>query len=274
MSPTMAMRSPSKPPAPSAGADRVAVEQRLGGVLVPAVAGVDDAGVGPAGDLPRHAGRAVADDDGVDAHRRRCVSTVSRRLSPLFTLDEPTPRRSSCRPTAAWPRSRSDSRVRVESSKNSDTTVLPRSAGTFGIGRRVDLDHVVGQVEQLDEVRRAPSSSIERRCCVVMAVARSTLADARRRRASRRPSSSRAGRQVLAHVVGPDRQLAVAAVDQHGELHRPGPAVVVERVEGGPHGAAGEEHVVDEDDAWRRRGRPGCRVTAPGTTGRRPMSSR
>ena len=58
-------------------------------------------------------------------------------------------------------------------------------------------------------------------------------------------SSRRVG-QVLADVVGPDRQLAVAAVDHHGELHRPGPAVGVEGVEGGADRAAGEEHVVDQ----------------------------
>ena len=54
-------------------------------------------------------------------------------------------------------------------------------------------------------------------------------------------------RQVLAHVVGPDRQLAVTAVDQHGELDRPRPAEVAERVQGRAHGPAGVEHVVDED---------------------------
>src|SRR5436309_320034 len=56
------------------------------------------------------------------------------------------------------------------------------------------------------------------------------------------------GGQVLAHVVGADRQLAVAPVDHDRELDGPGPAVVVDRVERGPDGAAGEEHVVDEDD--------------------------
>ena len=55
-------------------------------------------------------------------------------------------------------------------------------------------------------------------------------------------------RQVLADVVGPDRQLAVAAVAEHGELHPLGPAVVEERLDRGAHGAAGEEDVVDEDD--------------------------
>jgi hypothetical protein len=39
----------------------------------------------------------------------------------------------------------------------------------------------------------------------------------------------------------------MAPVDHHGQLHGPGPAEVVQGVERGPDGAAGEEHVVDED---------------------------
>jgi hypothetical protein len=54
------------------------------------------------------------------------------------------------------------------------------------------------------------------------------------------------GGHVLAHVVGPDRQLAVPAVDEHRQLHRAGSAVVGEGVERGPHGAAGHQDVVDE----------------------------
>ena len=56
------------------------------------------------------------------------------------------------------------------------------------------------------------------------------------------------GRQVLADVVGADRQLAVAAVAEHRELHPLRAAVVEERLDRGAHGAAGEEDVVDEDD--------------------------
>ena len=56
------------------------------------------------------------------------------------------------------------------------------------------------------------------------------------------------GRQVLADVVGADRQLPVAAVDEHRELDRSGPAELEQRVERGARGAAGEEHVVDEHD--------------------------
>ena len=59
--------------------------------------------------------------------------------------------------------------------------------------------------------------------------------------------SPRAVGQVLADVVGADRQLAVAAVDEHGELDARGPAVVEERLDRGADRAAGVEDVVDED---------------------------
>src|SRR4051812_244866 len=39
------------------------------------------------------------------------------------------------------------------------------------------------------------------------------------------------GRQVLPHVVGADRKLAVAAVDEDGELDPVGPPVVEERLD-------------------------------------------
>ena len=79
-----------------------------------------------------------------------------------------------------------------------------------------------------------------------------------------------AGREVLADVVGPDRQLPVAAVDHHGELHGPQPPVGVEGVEGGSDRAPGEEDVVDEHHDrpvevdrdvgdGLRAGRGGCR---------------
>ena len=66
------------------------------------------------------------------------------------------------------------------------------------------------------------------------------------------------GRQVLADVVGPDRQLAVAAVDQHGELHgaRAGRGRTARRARRGSCGRR---------TARRRRGRPSCR--RPRSTG-------
>ena len=56
------------------------------------------------------------------------------------------------------------------------------------------------------------------------------------------------GGHVLADVVGAQRQLAVAAVDEHGELHGAGPADVAQRVQGRADGPTGIEDVVDEDD--------------------------
>jgi hypothetical protein len=57
-----------------------------------------------------------------------------------------------------------------------------------------------------------------------------------------------AGRHVLADVVGADRELAVTAVDQADQLDGAWSAQVDQRVQGGARGAAGVQHVVDQDD--------------------------
>ena len=58
-----------------------------------------------------------------------------------------------------------------------------------------------------------------------------------------------AGRgERAADVVGADRQLAVAAVDEHGQLDAGRPAEVDQLVERGAHRPAGEQYVVDEHD--------------------------
>src|SRR5690606_33432948 len=43
-------------------------------------------------------------------------------------------------------------------------------------------------------------------------------------------------------------QLSAAAIDQHGQAHAVGPAVVIEFVEHGAYGAARVEHVVEHQD--------------------------
>ena len=55
-------------------------------------------------------------------------------------------------------------------------------------------------------------------------------------------------RDVLADVVGPDRQLAMAAIDEDREADRLRPPEVDEGVHRGPDRAAGVQDVVDEDD--------------------------
>ena len=65
-------------------AHREAVEQRLGRVLVPAVAGVDHVGaLDPVGHLVGRAGRGVADDHGVDAHGLDRLDGVAQALALL-----------------------------------------------------------------------------------------------------------------------------------------------------------------------------------------------
>src|SRR5207245_11265334 len=56
------------------------------------------------------------------------------------------------------------------------------------------------------------------------------------------------GRQVLADVVGADRQLPMAAVDEDGQLDHLRPTEVDQRVEGRADRPAREENVVDQHD--------------------------
>src|SRR6266540_1930303 len=58
----------------------------------------------------------------------------------------------------------------------------------------------------------------------------------------------RRARDVLADEVRLDGQLAVAAVDEHGQLHPARTAKVVQRVERGAGGPAAEQHVVHHHD--------------------------
>jgi len=55
------------------------------------------------------------------------------------------------------------------------------------------------------------------------------------------------GGEVLAHEICFDRQLAVAAVDEHGQLNALGPAKVIERIHRRARGSAAEKNVVDQN---------------------------
>ena len=136
--------------------------------------------------------------------------------------------------------------MRVDSSKKSVATTLPRRVGTLGTERRstsakasatrrTSAMPVGPEVGDRERCSRSPRHLSSRVPIQTPSSPTSTI------------SSRRVG-QVLAHVVGADGQLAVAAVDHDGELDGAGPAEVVERVEGGPDGAPGEEDVVDQHD--------------------------
>ena len=163
-----------------------------------------------------------------------------------------------------------DVRVRVESSKNRLTTVRPRSVGSFFTDRS-DSRLISSAVSRMSTASSRDRSAAESRCRVTAGppVSRRVGRRAGRRRGTAggrgglpdehrvpavhlleqdvhhlRPGS----RDVLADVVGADGQLAVSAVDEHRQLDDPRPAVLGQRVKRRPNRAAGEQHVVDEDD--------------------------
>ena len=58
------------------------------------------------------------------------------------------------------------------------------------------------------------------------------------------------GLHHAADIARFDGQLAMAAIDQHQQLHARRPSLVEQRVERGADGAAGVEHVVHQDDVF------------------------
>ena len=180
------------------------------------------------------------------------VSTVSRSDSPFFSDEEPAAKESTSADIRLAAVSK-DMRVRVESSKNRVATVRPRRAGTLGLARRPTstkesatrstsadpLGVEVVHAEQVGGERAHRLTSSPERHAVVGDVDHLVPA----------------GGQVLAHVVGPDGQLAVAPVDHHRQLDHLGPSVLAQGVEGGPDGPPGEQHVVDQHHGGRRSGR-------------------
>ena len=219
----------------------------------------------------RRARRAVPDHDRVGAHRlqrqRGVLEALALRHARALGREVDDVGAESRLAAAS-----NEIRVRVESSKKRLTTVRPRRVGQL-------LDRPVGERAQLGggvEDRRArrrgsgrrrradgASCGTPSRCRSAAMITHGVRAVSGRRsrlEASTCDALGQRGREVLADEVGADRQLAVPAVDEHGELDRPGPADVVERVERGPDGAAAEEHVVDEhDDGVVDAARPGCR---------------
>ena len=109
------------------------VEQALRGMLVLAVARVDDVAPDPLAEELRGTRRPVADDHHVDPHRLE-ISAVSTRVSPLDT-DEPAVATLTVSALSRFSANSNEMRVRVDASKNRLTMVLPRRAGTFLMGR-------------------------------------------------------------------------------------------------------------------------------------------
>ena len=180
---------------------------------------------------------------------------VSLSVSPFSTAEPLALRARVSAESRLAARSKLDD-VRVEASQKRLMMVRPRSVGTFLMSRSSTGQEALGRVEQqLDvgprEVLDADQvslghghASLAHEDDLVDAVA---LGDAHA------DALARGRGQVLADVVGPDGQLAVAAVHEDRELHGRRPPVVEQGVDGGADGAPRVEHVVDEDDRARRR---------------------
>ena len=211
------------------------VEQRLGGVLVGAVAGVDARAPRI---QPALASRCGAPQAGcrittASAPIASRVSAVSFRLSPLETL-EPLAEKLITSADSRLAAASNEIRVRVESSKNRLTTVRPRSVGSFLISPLLGGGHLARRCRGSAIASCAAQVGGATAGAVMRATACRSRSGAVRRRVRPRPSDQdlvapsisleqhldplgAGGRQVLADVVGADRQLAVAPVDQHGQ---------------------------------------------------------
>ena len=128
------------------GAHGVGVEQCLGRMGVPAVAAVDDAGSRPPLDLPWHAARLVADDEGVDAHRRHRLDRVAEALSLVDARRPGGERHHIGRQPLGRRLERQPGSRRVLEEHVADRA--PAQRRHLRVGPGVDVDHVVGEVEE------------------------------------------------------------------------------------------------------------------------------
>ena len=167
--------------------------------------------------------RSMADDERVDAHRGDRLDRVAQALALVEArLRHGERHRVGRQPLGGRLEAQAGAgRVLEEDAAHG----LAAQRRHLRVGAAVDLGHVVGEVEEAHDAVGAEVVDRQQRSCRCVAAASrdhhpvgvggDLLVGARR--------------QVLADEVGTDRQLAVAAVDEHGELHRSRPAVVATR---------------------------------------------
>src|SRR3954464_2923691 len=145
-------------------------------------------------------------------------------------------------------------RVRVDGSKNRLKTLFPRSSGTFFTSRSVTPTNDSAVRRICIRISRG-RPSIESRCCSSPFSLSCGLRCTVRLEHEREPpvrlalqAKAHAGRHVelRAAVLSGDGELPPAAIGQHHERDARRPTVVEELVHRRAHGAAGIEHVVDQ----------------------------
>src|SRR5687767_6123525 len=186
--------------------------------------------------------------------------TVSSSVSPLVVEEAPTFRLMTSAESLLAAISKVV-RVRVEFSKNTLKIDLPRSNGTFFTSRS-DTETNWSAVSRMWRTSSAGSPSVVRRCLNRPSGPTCRLALGERLIRSLGPLDR--GEAQLAVVVGKDqllvgcdldpradevrrhRQLAPAAVGEHGEAHRARAAEVEELVQRRAQRPPGVQHVVDQ----------------------------
>ena len=228
-------------------------------MLVLAVARVHDVRVGEPRDELRRADRRMPHDDDVRARTPRASAPCPSATPPC----PPTSRRSgatSCRPRDASPRARS-SQASASTTRRTGSRPCGRGASGASSPRDRATPRATGRCRGRARRRRArgPRSRGDVAAEVRAAAAQPSAAS------SGSPTRKIAvalveldeldldplaapGREVLADVVGPDRKLAVAAVDEDRELHASRPPELEERVDRGADRPPRVQHVVHEDD--------------------------
>ena len=217
------------------------------------------------------------------------VSAVFVSDSPLDT-DEPLAEKLITSADSRLAASSNEMRVRVESSKNRLTTVRRRSVGSLRTSRppiacsiRAAVSRTCSAASRSSrraagagvagwhvrgagrgESRRRGDAVVELCGCVVrrrgtgrcrhQALTNATESTPSISSSRTTTSSANAG-SGLADVVGADRQLPVAPVDQHRQLHDAGPAMVAERVQRRAHGPARNTGRRLPGRRWHRRSR-------------------
>src|SRR5208283_4808073 len=118
-------------------------------------------------------------------------------------------------------------RVRVEGSMKRLTTVLPRSAGTFLIARSPTALNARA-VSSTVTISSALSDSMSSRCLrfQLMSFSQDDLVRLAGKVQPHAHFFRDGGRHVLADKIRAHRQLAVAPVDEHGQLDALGPAEI------------------------------------------------
>ena len=239
---------------PEVVAQREHVEQPLRGMLVRAVAGVDDVRLDALGEELRRAGRAVADHDHVDPHRLE----IARRVDERLALRHARPRRGDVHRVgrqALFGELERDARARRRLEEQVDDR---RAAQRRHLLDRplADLLERLGGVENqlnlLAAQRLEPQEILAERRASRRSPPRSAMTtpfapvelldehvDALR---TARPRSSCRRCPAGSGSSRPPRSI------EHREGDAPRPAEVGELVERGANRPARVEHVVDDDD--------------------------